>query len=60
MLPTAQACPECGGLMKLTQHGGLHEYSCHTGHPFGLKTMIARRPTGWSARSARRCRSSRS
>jgi two-component system, chemotaxis family, protein-glutamate methylesterase/glutaminase len=41
ILPSQQACPECGGAMKLEQRGGLREYSCHVGHRFGLKTMIA-------------------
>ncbi|MBE7182040.1 MAG: chemotaxis protein CheB, partial [Terriglobus roseus] len=38
---TLQACPECGGVMRLYRLGGLKEYSCHVGHRFGLKTMIA-------------------
>jgi two-component system, chemotaxis family, protein-glutamate methylesterase/glutaminase len=38
---TMQACPECGGAMKLFRHGRLKEYCCHVGHRFGLKTMIA-------------------
>lgn len=38
---TAQACPECGGVMTRHKLGRLHEYICHVGHRFGLKTMIA-------------------
>jgi two-component system chemotaxis response regulator CheB len=38
---TAQACPECGGAMTLQKMGRLKEYSCHVGHRFGVKTMIA-------------------
>lgn len=37
----SQACPECGGAMKLHRMGRLFEYNCHVGHRFGLKTMIA-------------------
>lgn len=37
----SQACPECGGVMKLHRLGKLIEYDCHVGHRFGLKTMIA-------------------
>jgi two-component system chemotaxis response regulator CheB len=36
-----QACPECGGVMKMSKLGQLREYACHVGHRFGLKTMIA-------------------
>ena len=36
-----QACPECGGVMRMVKLGKLREYSCHVGHRFGLKTMIA-------------------
>jgi two-component system chemotaxis response regulator CheB len=39
--PVTQACPECGGAMKMTKLGRLRQYSCHVGHHFGLKTMIA-------------------
>lgn len=38
---TAQACPECGGVMRLYRLGKLHEYRCHVGHRLGLETMIA-------------------
>jgi two-component system chemotaxis response regulator CheB len=37
----SQACPECGGVMKLHRLGKLVEYTCHVGHRIGLKTMIA-------------------
>lgn len=37
----SQACPECGGVMKMHRLGKLIEYECHVGHRFGLKTMIA-------------------
>ena len=36
-----QTCPECGGAMTRERLGNLHEYRCHVGHRFGLKTMIA-------------------
>lgn len=39
--PTVQACPECGGAMKLHRLGRLIEYTCHVGHRFGTKAMIA-------------------
>lgn len=39
--PTGQACPECGGVMTLQKMGRLKEYTCHVGHRFGMKTMIA-------------------
>jgi two-component system, chemotaxis family, protein-glutamate methylesterase/glutaminase len=39
--PITQACPECGGVMRLVKLGNLREYSCHVGHRFGLKTMIS-------------------
>ncbi len=38
---TRQACPECGGVMRVRSLGRLKEFSCHVGHRFGLKTMIA-------------------
>ena len=38
---TRQACPECGGVMKLEQRGGTKEYVCHVGHRLGLQSMIA-------------------
>jgi two-component system, chemotaxis family, protein-glutamate methylesterase/glutaminase len=38
---SGQACPECGGVMRVTHLGGPREYRCHIGHRFGLKTMIA-------------------
>ncbi len=38
---TAQACPECGGVMTLNKMGRLNEYACHVGHRFGMQTMIA-------------------
>lgn len=41
--PTGQACPECGGAMTLNKLGRLKEYSCHVGHRFGMKTMIAQK-----------------
>ncbi len=37
---TRQACPECGGVMKLEQLGGTKEYVCHVGHRLGLQSMI--------------------
>lgn len=36
-----QACPECGGVMKIEQLGGTKEYVCHVGHRLGLQSMIA-------------------
>lgn len=39
--PSLQACPECGGVMKLHRLGRLKEYTCHVGHRFSSKTMIA-------------------
>lgn len=36
-----QACPECGGVMRLEQQGGTKEYICHVGHRLGLQSMIA-------------------
>jgi two-component system chemotaxis response regulator CheB len=39
--PSQQACPECGGVMKLRHLGRIREYRCHVGHRLGLKTMIA-------------------
>lgn len=39
--PSRQACPECGGVMKVFRRGRLKEYCCHVGHRFGLQTMIA-------------------
>lgn len=38
---TRQACPECGGVMKLEKMGGTHEYVCHVGHRLGLQSMIS-------------------
>lgn len=40
-VPTVQACPECGGAMRRFALGRMVEYTCHVGHRFGLKTMIA-------------------
>lgn len=37
---TRQACPECGGVMRLEQSGGVREYVCHVGHRLGLQSMI--------------------
>lgn len=45
-----QSCPECGGAMTRAQLGRLHEYRCHIGHRFGLKTMIAEK-SGWLERT---------
>ena len=39
--PRLQACPECGGVMTLEQHGEIKEYVCHVGHRLGLQSMIA-------------------
>jgi two-component system chemotaxis response regulator CheB len=39
--PSVQACPECGGAMKLHRLGRLKEYTCHVGHRFSTKAMIA-------------------
>lgn len=38
--PAGQVCPECGGVMTVARMGNLREYRCHTGHRFGLQTMI--------------------
>ena len=38
---TRQACPECGGVMKLEKLGAIREYVCHVGHRLGLQSMIA-------------------
>ncbi len=38
---TRQACPECGGVMRVEQRGGTKEYVCHVGHRLGLQSMIA-------------------
>ena len=35
-----QACPECGGVMRLEQLGEIKEYVCHVGHRLGLRSMI--------------------
>jgi two-component system chemotaxis response regulator CheB len=37
---TAQTCPECGGAMTSARMGELHEFRCHIGHRFGLRTML--------------------
>lgn len=37
---TRQACPECGGVMRLEDRGTLMEYTCHVGHRLGLQSMI--------------------
>jgi two-component system, chemotaxis family, protein-glutamate methylesterase/glutaminase len=37
---SAQSCPACGGAMTAAKLGGLHEFRCHIGHRFGLKTLI--------------------
>jgi two-component system chemotaxis response regulator CheB len=39
--PAMQSCHECGGTMKVFRLGMLREYTCHIGHRFGMKTMIA-------------------
>lgn len=36
-----QACPECGGAMTATRLGNIVEFRCHTGHRFGLETLIS-------------------
>jgi two-component system, chemotaxis family, protein-glutamate methylesterase/glutaminase len=38
-----QSCPACGGAMTAAKMGGLHEFCCHTGHRFGLKSLVARK-----------------
>lgn len=35
-----QTCPECGGAMTSTRMANLHEFRCHVGHRFGLRTMM--------------------
>jgi two-component system chemotaxis response regulator CheB len=40
---SGQACPECGGVMKITHYGSLIEYTCHVGHRLGAKTMISQK-----------------
>ena len=37
---TTQTCPECGGVMSARSMGTLVEYRCHTGHRFGLRTLL--------------------
>lgn len=41
--PAGQVCPECGGVMTTTHMGRLLEFRCHTGHRFGLKSLIAQK-----------------
>jgi two-component system chemotaxis response regulator CheB len=40
---SGQACPECGGVMKIVHYGSLIEYTCHVGHRLGTKTMISQK-----------------
>jgi two-component system chemotaxis response regulator CheB len=37
---TTQTCPECGGVMTARSMGALVEYRCHTGHRFGIRTLL--------------------
>jgi two-component system chemotaxis response regulator CheB len=41
--PADQSCPECGGAMRSVRMGRLQEYRCHTGHRFGLMSLIAQK-----------------
>lgn len=41
--PAGQVCPECGGVMTKAQMGRLLEFRCHTGHRFGLETLISQK-----------------
>jgi two-component system chemotaxis response regulator CheB len=41
--PALQACPECGGVMKLHRLGRLKEYTCHVGHRLSPQAMIAQK-----------------
>ncbi|UWZ86940.1 chemotaxis protein CheB [Occallatibacter riparius] len=43
--PATQVCPECGGAMTMTRMSHLREFRCHTGHRFGLKSLIAEKIT---------------
>lgn len=43
LVPSGQVCPECGGVMQKANLGELMEFRCHTGHRFGLKTLIAQK-----------------
>ncbi len=38
-----QACPECGGVMKVFHFGKLIEYTCHVGHRLGARTMMVQK-----------------
>ena len=38
-----QVCPECGGVMTKAQLGRIAEFRCHTGHRFGMKSLIAQK-----------------
>lgn len=40
---SAQTCPECGGAITSFRLGHMHEYRCHTGHRFGLHSLIAQK-----------------
>lgn len=40
---SAQTCPECGGAITSFRLGHMHEYRCHTGHRFGLQSLIAQK-----------------
>lgn len=42
--PIKQVCPDCGGVMTATRLGQrLLEFQCHTGHRFGLETLISQK-----------------
>lgn len=40
-----QTCPECGGAISSFRLGRMREYRCHTGHRFGLQSMIEQKGT---------------
>jgi two-component system, chemotaxis family, protein-glutamate methylesterase/glutaminase len=40
LMAAGQTCPECGGVMTLARMDNLREYRCHTGHRYGLNSML--------------------
>jgi two-component system chemotaxis response regulator CheB len=39
--PLAISCPECGGPLWSLQDGRLQRYRCHTGHTFGVDSLLS-------------------
>lgn len=39
--PVAVSCPECGGPLWSITDGRLRRYRCHTGHAFGLDSLLS-------------------